>query len=239
MLLSLACCGTRMRLGRMRSAPGSTAASVAQKHAVVWVISWPCMVSARQTEGSNIGNSDDVISDEVLVLSSEALADALQTRLGGRSSKAKAEELAAEGSCKFHHDDSLAAAQACHDMLGGSAASKDSTVGPKRSRHSLGERETAARRKLGLRSGALRASTWSSRVHHRNSCGHPCGGRRASGAQEWRTRSSGASGRSFASWASRGLSKTERKKERQREREEIDMETREKHMRGKKEKRIE
>lgn len=73
----------------------------AQEHAVMWVTSWLCIVSGQQTKAPTIGNSD-VIVDEELLLSSYALADLLQTRIGGRRSMAQVEELQQRDSGKGH-----------------------------------------------------------------------------------------------------------------------------------------
>ena len=79
-------------------------------------------------EGSDVGNSDDVISDEELVLSSEALADALRTRIGGRGGKADAQELDAEDAGKGHYANSLAAVQARQETWGSGHTSQEPTV---------------------------------------------------------------------------------------------------------------
>ena len=67
-------------------------------------------------------NSDNIISDEELILSKEALDDALSTRIGGRAPKADAEEA---GASSGHSGNSKAAVQKCHDIWARDAASGD------------------------------------------------------------------------------------------------------------------
>ena len=57
-------------------------------------------------------------SDEELVLSSGALADALRTRIGGRGSKTNAGEGDTEDGGMGHHANCQVAVQACQEIWG-------------------------------------------------------------------------------------------------------------------------
>ena len=94
---------TEMRLGRMRCAVSS-----AKKRVGMWVTSLPYIACGQQTKAPTLATT--TTSSDELILSSEASADPLQTRIGDRSGKAKADDLAAEDSGKGHYGNCVSCA---------------------------------------------------------------------------------------------------------------------------------
>ena len=155
---------------------GSTATSFAQKDAVMWATSMPCIVSAHQTKGPTLATATTTLAVSSRSYRLRPWPMRCRHELVGGCRKAKAEELATprQRMIVSRHTEWWCSA-------------KDSTVHqfPVPNALSHGEREslTVTKRKIGFRSCTLRASTWSSRVHRLKSCGRPCVARRASGAE--------------------------------------------------------
>ena len=84
------------------------------REAMRYVSNFLCVHRVRpNNDDSEVGNSDDVISDEELQISSERLAEALATRIGGREHRADADtEEAGDG----HYQNSLTAITLAQDV---------------------------------------------------------------------------------------------------------------------------
>ena len=85
-------------------------------------------VRPEADDASDVANRDDVISDEELVLSNEALVEALQTHIGGRANGSGASEIKAASGTSGHHANSLAAVTTCHEVWGETAEEADGSV---------------------------------------------------------------------------------------------------------------
>ena len=66
-------------------------------------------VRPQDDDASEDGNSDDIVSDEELQVSSEQLLDALATRIGGRERKQAADEQEACAGGASHYQNSCTA----------------------------------------------------------------------------------------------------------------------------------
>lgn len=90
--------------------------SVPSESTARYVHNFLCMTRARPRDNDDVGNSDDMVSDEELFVSSDRLAEALHTAVGGKQGLPEDPSQSCTGAGPSHFANSTDAITRAHDM---------------------------------------------------------------------------------------------------------------------------